>query len=187
MAGGRSNGPSLGFCLGWWTLKGPPLADQSKESRRPGGHALSDPAVPLPSDHTSDMQTPRGPSHAAPSVFQCCLGLLPRDHPLKGPLAGTPCRWSDESESQSEVSESCPTLCDPMDCRAYQATLSTGFSRQEYWSGLPFPSPGGLPQPRDRTWFSRIEKTLYCLSYQGSLRWLNSGPQICPHPNPQNL
>ena len=29
----------------------------------------------------------------------------------------------------------------------YQASLSTGFSRQEYWSGLPFPSPGDLPDP----------------------------------------
>ena len=28
---------------------------------------------------------------------------------------------------------------------AYQAPLSVGFSRQEYWSGLPFPSPGDLP------------------------------------------
>ena len=30
---------------------------------------------------------------------------------------------------------------------AYQAPLSMGFSRQEYWSGLPFPSPGDLPKP----------------------------------------
>ena len=30
---------------------------------------------------------------------------------------------------------------------AHQAPLSTGFSRQEYWSGLPFPSPGDLPNP----------------------------------------
>ena len=30
---------------------------------------------------------------------------------------------------------------------AHQAPLSMGFSRQEYWSGLPFPSPGGLPNP----------------------------------------
>ena len=30
---------------------------------------------------------------------------------------------------------------------AYQAPLSVGFSRQEYWSGLPFPSPGDLPDP----------------------------------------
>ena len=28
---------------------------------------------------------------------------------------------------------------------AYQSPLSMGFSRQEYWSGLPFPSPGDLP------------------------------------------
>ena len=30
---------------------------------------------------------------------------------------------------------------------AYQAPPSLGFSRQEYWSGLPFPSPGDLPNP----------------------------------------
>ena len=30
---------------------------------------------------------------------------------------------------------------------AYQAPLSMGFSRQEYWIGLPFPSPGDLPDP----------------------------------------
>ena len=30
---------------------------------------------------------------------------------------------------------------------AYQAPLSMGFSRQLYWSGLPFPSPGDLPYP----------------------------------------
>ena len=31
---------------------------------------------------------------------------------------------------------------------AYQALQSMEFSRQEYWSGLPFPSPGDLPNPR---------------------------------------
>ena len=30
---------------------------------------------------------------------------------------------------------------------AYEALPSMGFSRQEYWSGLPFPSPGDLPNP----------------------------------------
>ena len=30
---------------------------------------------------------------------------------------------------------------------ANQSSLSMGFSRQEYWSGLPFPSPGDLPDP----------------------------------------
>ena len=30
---------------------------------------------------------------------------------------------------------------------AYQASPSMGFSKQGYWSGLPFPSPGDLPDP----------------------------------------
>ena len=38
------------------------------------------------------------------------------------------------------------TYYDPMDC-THQAPLSMGFFRQEYWSGLPFPSPGDLPDP----------------------------------------
>ena len=38
----------------------------------------------------------------------------------------------------------CPTTYDPWAVDR-QAPLSMGFSRQEYWSGLPFPPPGGLP------------------------------------------
>ena len=38
-------------------------------------------------------------------------------------------------------------FCDPMNV-AGQAPQSMGFSRQEYWNGLPFPSPGDLPNPR---------------------------------------
>ena len=44
------------------------------------------------------------------------------------------------------VAKSCPTLATPWTV-ARQAPLSMGFSRQEYWSGLPFPSPGDLPDP----------------------------------------
>ena len=39
------------------------------------------------------------------------------------------------------VTQLCPTLCDPIDCIVHQAPPSTKFSRQEYWRGLPFPSP----------------------------------------------
>ena len=42
--------------------------------------------------------------------------------------------------------QSCLTLCDPMDY-SLQVPLFMGFSRQEYWSGLPFLSPGDLPDP----------------------------------------
>ena len=45
------------------------------------------------------------------------------------------------------VARSCPTLCGPTDCVACQAPLSMGFSRQEYRSGLPLPSPEDPPDP----------------------------------------
>ena len=38
-------------------------------------------------------------------------------------------------------------LCGTLWTVAHQAPLSTGFSRQEYWSGLPRPPPGNLPNP----------------------------------------
>ena len=38
-----------------------------------------------------------------------------------------------------------------------------GFSRQEYWSGLPFPSPGGVPQLRDQTQVSCIAGRLFTI------------------------
>ena len=44
-------------------------------------------------------------------------------------------------KKEIEVAQSCLTLCDPMDCSP-QAPPSMEFSRQEYWSGLQFPSPG---------------------------------------------
>ena len=42
------------------------------------------------------------------------------------------------------ASKLCLTLCDPIACKA---SLTMGLSRQEYWNGLPFPSPGDLPNP----------------------------------------
>ena len=44
------------------------------------------------------------------------------------------------------VAKLCPTLATPWTV-AHQAPLSMGFSRQEYWSGLPFPSSRDLPDP----------------------------------------
>ena len=58
-------------------------------------------------------------------------------------------------ESESEVSQSRPTLCNPMGCSLpdssvhgiSQARILVHVHGQEYWSGLLFPSPGGLPNP----------------------------------------
>ena len=49
------------------------------------------------------------------------------------------------SESESEVAQS--YLFETPWTVAYQDPPSMGFSRQEYWSGLPFPSPGDPPDP----------------------------------------
>ena len=40
---------------------------------------------------------------------------------------------------------------------AHQAPLSMEFSRQEYWSGLPFPFPGGLPNPEIKPGFPTLQ------------------------------
>ena len=54
---------------------------------------------------------------------------------------------------------------------ARQAALSMGFSRQAYWSGLPFPSPGDLPdpgiEPKSPTW----QADSLPLNHQGSPSW----------------
>ena len=47
---------------------------------------------------------------------------------------------------KSEVAQSCRLFATPW-IVVYQAPLSMGFSSQEYWGGLPFPSPGDLPNP----------------------------------------
>ena len=52
---------------------------------------------------------------------------------------------------------------------AQQVLTSMGFSRQEYWSGLPFPSPEDLPDPGIEPGLLHCRQTLYCLSHQGSL------------------
>ena len=44
------------------------------------------------------------------------------------------------------VAQSCPSLWDPMDCSPPDSSVH-GIFIQEYWSELPFPSPGDLPDP----------------------------------------
>ena len=46
----------------------------------------------------------------------------------------------------AQLLQSCRTVCDPVDCSP-QAPLSMGFSRRDYWRGLPCPPPGDLTDP----------------------------------------
>ena len=55
---------------------------------------------------------------------------------------------------ESEVAQSRLTLCDPMDCSLPSSSVK--FSRQEYWSGLPFSSLGDLPDPGIETRFPAL-------------------------------
>ena len=70
-------------------------------------------------------------------------------------------------KSESEVAQSCPTLCDPMDC-TYQDPPSMGFSRQECCSGLPFLLQGIFPTQESNLGLLHCRQTLYRLSHQGS-------------------
>ena len=87
---------------------------------------------------------------AAKSLQSCPTLCDPRDgsppgSPVPGPgkNTGVGCHFLLQCmkvKNESEVSQSCPTLATPWTA-AHQAPPSMGFSRQEYWSGAPLPSP----------------------------------------------
>ena len=68
------------------------------------------------------------------------------------------------------VAKSCPTLVTPWTI-ARQAPLSMGFSRQEYWSWLPFPFPGDLPDPGIEPRSPALQADSSLTELQGSVRY----------------
>ena len=71
--------------------------------------------------------------------------------------------------------QSCPTLCDPMDCSPPGSSVHGiffffFFFRQEYWSGLPFPSPGDLPDSGIKPVSPALQTDSLPPSQWGSLR-----------------
>ena len=60
-----------------------------------------------------------------------------------------------------------PLFCNPIDC-SLPGSLSTGFSRQEYCSGLPFPSPRIFPTQGSNPGLLHCRQILYHLSHQGN-------------------
>ena len=68
------------------------------------------------------------------------------------------------------------TLCDPLDCSLpgyIHGQRSMEFSKQEYQSGLPFPSPGIFPTQGLNPDLPHCRQILYHLSHQGSPSWNN--------------
>ena len=89
-------------------------------------------------------------SFATPYEFEDCLFPLQkesagnRDADTENRLVDT--AGEGESKERRVKSLSRVQLCDPCSV-AFHAGQSMEFSRQEYWGGLPFPSPGDLPNP----------------------------------------
>ena len=95
------------------------------------------------------------------------------------------------------VAQSRPTLYDTMECTTFGVRCRTntarllcrwGFSRQEYWSGLPCPPPGDLSTPGMKPRFPALQAdSLYHPSHQGSprvLEWVAYAPPPADLPNP---
>ena len=70
------------------------------------------------------------------------MGLQRVGHNWATSLSFTKC-----TAAAAKSLQSCPTLCDPIDVSPL-GSPSLGFSRQEYWSWLPFLCPGDRPHPR---------------------------------------
>ena len=115
---------------------------------------------------------------ATAKSLQLCLTLCnpidgsPPGSPVPGILQARTLEWvaipSPMHESEKwKWSQSVWLLATPWTIN-HQALLFMGFSRQEYWSGLPFPSPGDLPNPI----CLHCRQILYQLSLLESLVWI---------------
>ena len=87
------------------------------------------------------------------------------------PLPSPPANWQTlksrywmRDVPACSVTKSCLTLCNPMDC----SPPSMGFSRQEYWSGSPVPSPRVFLTQGSNPGLLHCRWILYQLSYQGN-------------------
>ena len=88
--------------------------------------------------------------------------------------------------SLSVMSESFVTLWSVV----HQVPLSVGYPREEYWSGLPFPSPGDLPDPGIEPTSPALAGrfyTTYAMLSHFSCFWLCATPQTAAHQAPPSL
>ena len=97
-------------------------------------------------------------------------------------LEGRGSTFSPESvKSESEnVSQSCLTLCNPMDCGPPGSSIHGVLqARRPEW--LPFPPPVDLPDPGMEPWFPALQTDSLALSHQGSPRFQQSLPANTGH------
>ena len=112
---------------------------------------------PPPGDLPDSEIKPTSPAWQVDSLPLSCQG---------SPLQATP---NGEISKCMSVAQSCLTLCDPTDCSPPWALLSMGFSRQEYCSGLSFPSPEDLANPGIEPWSPALQADSLPFELQGRL------------------
>ena len=79
------------------------------------------------------------------------------------------------------VTQSCLTLCNPTDCSPPGSSVHETF-RQGYWSGLPFPSPGDLPNPRIEPGSPALQADSLLTELQGKPGWSRGGAILLGSP-----
>ena len=117
--------------------------------------------------HVQLLATPRTAAHQAPPS----MGFSRQEHwsgvpspSAHGPLMGAKSAWNWGRNIFMKVKVkllSCVQLFVTPRTAAFQAPPSMGFSRQEYWSRLPFPSPADLPDPGIKPGLPHCRQTLY--------------------------
>ena len=109
------------------------------------------------------VRADEAPAHLAFTPVPHCLAPFRADRSIC--LMPLPWPWCITSDSL--VPKSCLTLATPWTA-ARQAPLSMGFPRQEYWSGLTFPSPGDFPNPGVKRTSLAWQVDSLSLSHRGS-------------------
>ena len=74
------------------------------------------------------------------------------------------------------VAKWCPSLATPWTTVACQAPLPIGFSQQDYWSGLPFPSPGESSPPGIKSSSLALAGILCCSATREAWQWNTTQP-----------
>ena len=149
----------------FFNMRHPPPAPTQPHQLRAAGKSFVDQCAPVPLNSLCAQQTwapGRSPAFLGPlapppgKIWKCASareksGLSPEGceggaFATSSGLSGN-CTQSCECLKSVSVSLRQVRLFETSWAVAHQAPLSTGLSRQEYWSGLPFPSPGNLPDP----------------------------------------
>ena len=106
--------------------------------------------------------------HAIPSCEITILDMIQKE--ISGHMER---KWKCQSLSHVQLFASSWTI-------AHHARLSTGFSRQQYWSGLPFPSPGNLPDPGSEPRSPALQADSLLSEPPGKLRGYINSHQLNP-------